>query len=99
MNPLVPFRFMDLGFGLTKLPFTKYFLAVVLGSPLRIFWLQFILAGVGEALFKNPSALLDYLMAHQNVLFLSGIYFIGVIIATIIAIAVSAAGRRAKQSS
>jgi uncharacterized membrane protein YdjX (TVP38/TMEM64 family) len=88
-NPLVPFRFMDLGFGLTKLPFKKYFLAIVLGSPVRIFWLQFIIGGVGEALFKDKAALLSYLQEHSNVLMLSLVYFVAVAVITIIAICVS----------
>lgn len=94
MNPLVPFRFMDLGFGLTKLSFSKYFWAVVLGSPARIFWLQFILAGVGEALFKDKAALVNYLLSHSNVLMLSGVYFFSVVVITLVATIASAAGRR-----
>ena len=94
MNLLVPFRFMDLGFGLTELPFSKYFLAVVLGSPLRIFWLQFIIAGVGEIMFKDKAALVNYLLSHANVLFLSGIYFLSVLIITITAIVAAALRRR-----
>ena len=94
LNPLVPFRFMDLGFGLTKLSFPKYFTAVVLGSPLRIFWLQFIIAGVGEIMFQDKAALVNYLLSHTNVLFLSGIYFVGVVVLTIVAIVASAIKRR-----
>ena len=99
MNPLVPFRFMDLGFGLTKLPFVKYFLAVVLGSPVRIFWLQFILAGVGEALFKDKAALVNYLLTNYNVLIFSGFYFLAVLIITITAVVVSAVSRKVKTAS
>ena len=86
INPLVPFRFMDFGFGLTKLPFPKYFWAVVLGSPLRILWLQFILAGVGEALFKDPGAIYKYLLNNMPVLLLSGLYLVVVFLMTIGAI-------------
>jgi uncharacterized membrane protein YdjX (TVP38/TMEM64 family) len=94
MNPLVPFRFMDLGFGLTQLPFPKYFSAVVLGSPLRIFWLQFIIAGVGEIMFQDKAALMNYLLGHMNILLLSGVYFLIVLLLTILAAVVSALNRR-----
>jgi|GEM_PF-414005 len=86
INPLVPFRFMDLGFGLTKIPFEKYFWAVVLGSPLRIFWLQFVIAGMGEAMFKDPIALHRYFMNNIPALLLSVVYFLFVIVMTIGAI-------------
>lgn len=98
MNPLVPFRFMDLGFGLTKLSFIKYFWVVVLGSPARIFWLQFILAGVGEALFKDKAALVNYLLAHSDVLMFSGIYFLAVAVMTVVATIVSVSGKVKKPS-
>lgn len=45
--PLVPFRVLDVSFGLSKVSFKKYLWAVLLGSPLRIFWIQFILAAIG----------------------------------------------------
>ena len=73
INPLVPFRFMDLGFGLSKIDFPKYFWAVVLGSPGRIFMVQFIIAGVGEAILKDPRAMMNYLLDHRTVfLFCAG---------------------------
>ena len=99
MNPLVPLRLLDLGFGLIDLSFTKFFLSVALGLPLRIFWLQLILAGVGEAVFKDPKAVMTYLLEHVNIIVFSGIYFFGVIIVTIVAIILSAAGRKAKPVS
>ncbi len=54
--PIIAFKFLDLGFGLTKISFRKYFISLI-ASPLRIFWVQFILAGVGDALFKDPLAM------------------------------------------
>ncbi len=87
INPLVPFRFMDLGFGLSKIQFDKYMWAVVLGSPMRIFMVQFILAGIGEAIIhQGPKAMFDYLMVHQNVLILSALYILGVVIITLVAV-------------
>lgn len=45
--PMVPFRVLDVSFGLSKVSFKKYIWAVILGSPLRIFWIQFILTSIG----------------------------------------------------
>lgn len=83
INPLVPFRFMDVGFGLTSLSFRKYFYAVVLGSPLRIFWLQFVIAGMGEAVFRNPSAMVEYFRKNPAALALSFIYMLTVAVLTV----------------
>lgn len=44
--PLIPYRVLDVSFGLSKVPLKRYLIAVVLASPLRIFWIQFILASV-----------------------------------------------------
>ena len=79
-TPLLAFRFLDLGAGLTKISFKKYLAAVVLGSPLRIFWLQYILAGVGKSLFSRPGALTEYLLAHKAILYSSFIYIVLVVL-------------------
>lgn len=86
INLLVPFRFMDLGFGLSKIKFSSYIWAVILGSPMRILLVQFIIAGVGEAILKDPTAMYNYLMEHQDVLFWCAMYFLAVIIITVIAL-------------
>jgi uncharacterized membrane protein YdjX (TVP38/TMEM64 family) len=78
--PLVPFRFLDLGGGLTKISFRRYLLAVVLGSPLRIFWVQYVLAGVGESVFTKPDALAAYLLANRVLFSFSLIYVLLVIL-------------------
>jgi len=71
--PLIPYRILDLSFGLSKVPFRRYILAVVLASPLRIFWIQFILAGIrGFSLTK----IIEYFSHNIFIFFLSFIYFI-----------------------
>lgn len=45
-NPLIPYRVFDVGLGLSRISFRKFILAVVVASPLRIFWLQFPLASM-----------------------------------------------------
>lgn len=72
--PLLPFRFLDLGCGLTKMPFKRYFAAVLLGSPLRIFWVQFALAGAGAAFLNDPLALSKYVASNRPLFFLSLAY-------------------------
>ena len=78
--PLIPYRALDLLVGLTSLGFIQYFVIAVIGSPLRIFWIQYILAGVGIGIFKNPAALVDYMMTNKIVFVWSLIYLILVII-------------------
>ncbi len=95
INPFVPFRFMDVGFGLTKLPFRKYFYAVVLGSPLRIFWLQFVIASIGEAVLKNPSLIIEYLQNNKPAMAVSLFYIFAVILVTVSAFVVTMIKRNA----
>lgn len=89
INPLVPFRFMDVGFGLSKISFKGYFWAVVFGSPLRILWLQFVIAGVGEAMLKNPMAMMDHLQTNRTAFMISSLYLGGVFLITMIAVVVN----------
>ncbi|MFC1657931.1 TVP38/TMEM64 family protein [Candidatus Omnitrophota bacterium] len=77
--PLLPYRVMDLLAGLSSFGFTQYFIIAVIGSPLRIFWVQYVLAGVGEAIFKNPFALVDYIMTNRLIFAWSLAYFILVV--------------------
>jgi len=79
-TPLVPFRFMDMFMGLSPISFKRYLLVVLLGSPLRIYWLQFILASLGMAVFKEPQKLIDYLANNKIIFIISLIYVILVII-------------------
>lgn len=83
INPLVPFHVMDVGFGLTKLSFRKYFYAVVLGSPLRIFWLQFVIAGMGEAILHNPASMMEYFQKNPAALGLTFLYMLAVVVITV----------------
>lgn len=80
-TPLIPFRFLDLACGLTRIPFKRYLIAVIFASPVRIFWLQYILAGVGRAIFRQPQALMGYLAQNRGVYIFSLAYFILAIIA------------------
>lgn len=77
--PLIPYRFLDLGAGLTKINFKKYLLAVILASPLKLFWIQYILSGVGKNIFKDPYALVEYFLSNKNLFLFSLVYIVVVI--------------------
>lgn len=77
--PLIPYRFLDLAAGLTSIKFGRYLAAVVLGSPLKMFWIQYILAGVGEGVFKDPSSLTQYFLNNRALFMLSFIYCIFIV--------------------
>lgn len=50
---IVPYRFLDLACGLTRIPLKEYMSAVLLGSWLRIFFQQYFWIVLGNALFKD----------------------------------------------
>jgi len=74
--PLIPFRFMDMAAGLTDISFRKYFLVVIVASPLRIFWLQFILAAVGKAALTNFQITSHYLASNKPIFIFTFIYLL-----------------------
>ena len=86
INPLIPFRLMDLGFGLTRVSFQKYFIAIVAISFFRILWLQFILAGIGTNIFNEFSAMLNYFLENQQIVLYSALYFLAVFMITMAAV-------------
>lgn len=94
INPLIPFRMIDLGYGLSGIDFKKYITVVLLASPVRILWLQVIIAGLGESLFEGPSFLIEYLMKHNDILLYSFIYFGAVAVLSVIALGIKWKNRR-----
>ncbi len=85
-NPLIPFRIMDLAYGLSRLSFKTYFKGIALSSLVRIFWLQTIIADVGQAVLKSPSLLIPYLLEHPVLVICSTVYFLLVLILSIVAV-------------
>jgi len=71
--PLIPYRVLDISFGLSKLPLKKYILIVILASLPRIFWIQFILAGMKGF---SVNAAVSYFNQNNAVFFLSLVYFV-----------------------
>jgi len=74
--PIVPLRFLDLGFGLTKISLKKYFIISALGSPLRIFFLQFFLS-LGVETATNPYKMAEYLNENPLIWKICFFYCIG----------------------
>ena len=75
-TPLIPFRFLDLSLGLTRINFLRYIWVVIFASPLRIFWVQYILSGVGKSIFRDPGAFSGYLSQNPTVFVFSLIYIL-----------------------
>ena len=93
INPIVPYRVLDVVYGLTKMPFRSYFLIALIASFPRIFCLQFILAAVGAAVFKNPQALSSYLLGNRQVTLTAGLYLLLVFLLFFIALGMKLARR------
>ncbi len=74
--PLLPYRFLDLAAGLSRLHFRKYLTAVVLGTPVKMLWIEYILSAVGTSIFSEPAVLRAYLLANKPLLLFSLIYII-----------------------
>jgi len=121
INPLIPFRIMDLGFGITKVNFRKYYIVIVAASLPRIFWLQYIMATVGEGMYRaigakmeilkerehDISGMIDYMLEisatmnkfflqHLEIIIYSMLYFLFVIIITIVAVIIRAKRKSAR---
>jgi uncharacterized membrane protein YdjX (TVP38/TMEM64 family) len=77
--PLIPLRFMDLAAGLTRISLRKYIIVAALGSPLRIFWLQYVLAAVGRGVLTRPEAVANYLMSNRPAFIFTLAYLVLVI--------------------
>ena len=78
--PLIPYRFLDLGAGLTRINFRKYLSAVIIGLPVKMFWIQYILYGVGKNIINNPYALVEYFLHNKALLLFSTVYILLIIL-------------------
>jgi uncharacterized membrane protein YdjX (TVP38/TMEM64 family) len=73
--PLVPFRILDLAYGLTSVSFRKYLVVSAVAMPVRIFWVQFIAAALGGSILDIEKAMI-YFQQNISVLYLSFLYLI-----------------------
>ncbi len=67
---LIPYRILDLSFGLSPVPLRRYMLAVLIASLPRIFWIQFIMASIGGLSIEKMM-----LYFQQNMIFTLFIFF------------------------
>jgi len=74
--PIVPFRFLDLGFGLTRIRLKKYLFISALGAPMRIFFQQFFLS-MGVETATNPHKLAEYLTENPHIWWFCFFYCLG----------------------
>ncbi len=74
--PVIPFRFLDLVCGLTRISLKKYLLISAVASPLRIFVIQFFVA-LGVDTILNPAKLSVYLQGHPAIFLAVVLYLIG----------------------
>lgn len=73
--PVIPFRILDLAYGLTAVSFQKYLVVSAVALPVRIFWVQFVVAALGGAVFDIPRAM-AYFESNMAALWLSFLYLI-----------------------
>ena len=62
INPLFPIRFLDLGFGLSRISLKKYFTASLVVLPIRILWLQIFLAAIDKKFLDS------FMVMAQNIM-------------------------------
>jgi uncharacterized membrane protein YdjX (TVP38/TMEM64 family) len=72
LNILIPYRVLDVCFGVSKISFRKYLIAVLLVSLPRIFFLQYIVGIIGNFSLGN----IMNMQMHPAVAFLFVLYFI-----------------------
>jgi uncharacterized membrane protein YdjX (TVP38/TMEM64 family) len=80
--PVIPFRILDLAYGLSPVPFRRYLIVSAVAMPVRIFWVQFIAAALGSSIFNIAKAM-AYFQQNIVVLELSFLYLIFSIAAVI----------------
>lgn len=75
---VVPFRFLDMGCGLTPIPLRKYLLIVVTASPVRLFLFQYLLT-LGADMIRDPLRLAEHLADHPWILGMNFVYAVGIV--------------------
>lgn len=77
--PVIAFRVLDLGFGLTKISFGRYFAISLLASPVRIFLIQ-LMWSLGPGTVMNPERMSEYFNAHPLIAVVLMAYVFGTIV-------------------
>ena len=72
----IPYRFQDLGFGLTKISLKKYMTAVITGSYPRVLLRQYAIVTLGHLVTQDFSEFVAYVQAHEYIFVFSLMYMI-----------------------
>ena len=80
---VIPYRFQDLGAGLTSISFGKYLAAIAIAQIPRILFVQYLIAAVGTSIFKNVKAVSAYMQDHPEAVLYSNLYVFLMILATV----------------
>ncbi len=103
INPLVPYRILDIASGLSKISFHKFILVYIVGAPARLYWLMLTLATVVPVVTQKAPSLYKFLkedfagaqmiimeimIEYWEVFLYSAIYFLLVLLLTGIALIV-----------
>ncbi len=79
--PIIPFRFLDLGYGLTRISFLKYALVSLVAAPVRLLVIQYFIELVlkfGLNSISNPATLMGMMIELTDYLIARPVLFIAV---------------------
>lgn len=83
--PIIPYRILDMAYGMTSIAFPKYFLMVGFASPFRIFWLQWMIIVFGGMLFY-PEKMMLVMEENPLLLGVNALYMLSTVIGLIVII-------------
>ncbi len=86
INLLFPLRFLDLGYGLSKISLGKYLIISLFALPVRIFFQQYMVAIVGESIVTDTSSAIITLSQNPYIVKWSIFYTVTVLVPTFIVI-------------
>ncbi|MBP9853382.1 MAG: VTT domain-containing protein [Candidatus Omnitrophica bacterium] len=94
INPFIPGRLTDLGYGLTNISFRRFVVPASLANLPRIYWQQYILADLGLNFVKDFSGTVQYI--QENVFFAK---YTLVYLSAVLVISVLAGRKKHKQKN
>jgi uncharacterized membrane protein YdjX (TVP38/TMEM64 family) len=74
--PFIPFRILDLAYGMTAVSLLKYLVVSAFAIPVRIFWVQFFIAAFFIDGKLDIQGGMNYFMQHMSIVWLSFLYMI-----------------------
>ncbi|MGE0268535.1 MAG: TVP38/TMEM64 family protein [Candidatus Omnitrophota bacterium] len=85
INPFIPGRFTDLGYGLTNISFRRYVVPAALANLPRIYWQQYILSDLGITFAKDFNASVNYFLENTFFARYTLVYMLIVMVISILA--------------